>query len=217
FQRHVARLARIVRQACADTGKSAELVVEGENSELDRQVLENMLPPFEHLLRNAVVHGIEDRQARAAAGKPATGRVHIKLKREGAEVLIEVGDDGRGLDLKAIRRKALEQGWGGERREITDQEAMELILRPGFSTAGELTQAAGRGVGMDVVDNEVKKLGGSMRIESTAGKGTRFLIRLPYTLAITHALIVNVGDETFALPLPTVEGITRLSRERILA
>jgi chemosensory pili system protein ChpA (sensor histidine kinase/response regulator) len=176
-----------------------------------------MLPPFEHLLRNAVAHGIEAPQGRAAAGKPATGRVHLKLKREGAEVLIEVGDDGRGLDLKAIRRKALEHGLLGERREITDQEAMELILRPGFSTAGEVTQAAGRGVGMDVVDNEVKKLGGSMRIESTPGQGTRFLIRLPYTLAITHALIVNVGDETFALPLPTVEGITRLSRERILA
>jgi chemosensory pili system protein ChpA (sensor histidine kinase/response regulator) len=217
FQRHVARLARIVRQACADTGKAAELSVEGENSELDRQVLENMLPPFEHLLRNAVAHGIEAPQGRAAAGKPVTGRVHLKLKREGAEVLIEVGDDGRGLDLKAIRRKALEHGLLGERREITDQEAMELILRPGFSTAGEVTQAAGRGVGMDVVDNEVKKLGGSMRIESTPGQGTRFLIRLPYTLAITHALIVNVGDETFALPLPTVEGITRLSRERILA
>jgi chemosensory pili system protein ChpA (sensor histidine kinase/response regulator) len=216
FQRHVSRLARIVRQACADTGKQAELSVEGENSELDRQVLETMLPPFEHLLRNAVVHGIEDPAGRVQAGKPPTGRVHLRLRREGSEVLIEVNDDGRGLDLNAIRRKAHEQGLLAERREITDQEAIELIMRPGFSTAGELTQAAGRGVGMDIVDNEVKKLGGSMRIETTAGRGTRFLIRLPYTLAITHALIVNVGDETFALPLPTVEGITRLSRERIL-
>ena len=216
FQRHVARLQRIVRQACADTRKSAELVVEGENSELDRQVLETMLPPFEHLLRNAVVHGIEDPATRTKKGKPEIGQVRLKLKREGSEVLIEVSDDGAGLNLQAIRRKAYEQGLIAENRQISDEQAMELILQPGFSTAGELTQAAGRGVGMDVVDSEVKKLGGSMRIETTAGQGSRFLIRLPYTLAITHALIVNVGEETFALPLPTVEGITRVSREKIL-
>ncbi len=216
FQRHVSRLQRIVRQACADTRKSAELVVEGENSELDRQVLETMLPPFEHLLRNAVVHGIEDPATRTKKGKPEIGQVRLKLKREGSEVLIEVSDDGAGLNLQAIRRKAYEQGLIAENRQISDEQAMELILQPGFSTAGELTQAAGRGVGMDVVDSEVKKLGGSMRIETTAGQGSRFLIRLPYTLAITHALIVNVGEETFALPLPTVEGITRVSREKIL-
>ena len=216
FQRHVARLARIVRQACADTGKSAELVVEGENNEIDRQVLESMLPPFEHLLRNAVAHGIEDPATRKRRGKPEVGKVSLTIKREGSEVLIGVADDGGGLDLKAIRRKAYEKGLLAENQKITDDQAMELILQPGFSTAGELTQTAGRGVGMDVVDNEIKKLGGSMRIESTAGQSSRFLIRLPYTLAITHALIVNVGDETFALPLPTVEGITRLSREKIL-
>ena len=216
FQRHVARLARIVRQAAADTGKAAELFVEGENNEIDRQVLESMLPPFEHLLRNAVAHGIEAPAARKQRGKPELGRVTLKVKREGSEVLIDVADDGGGLDLAAIRRKALEKGLVADGQKITDDQAIELILQPGFSTAGELTQTAGRGVGMDVVDNEVKKLGGSMRIESTPGQGTRFLIRLPYTLAITHALIVNVGEETFALPLPTVEGITRLSREKIL-
>jgi chemosensory pili system protein ChpA (sensor histidine kinase/response regulator) len=216
FQRHVTRLARIVRQACADTGKAAELIVEGENSEIDRQVLESMLPPFEHLLRNAVAHGIEDAATRKKRGKPDSGKVFLKIKREGSEVIIEVADDGGGLDLQAIRRKAYEKGLLDENQKVTDDQAMELILQPGFSTAGEVTHTAGRGVGMDVVDNEVKKLGGSMRIESMAGQGTRFLIRLPYTLAITHALIVNVGDETFALPLPTVEGITRLSREKIL-
>jgi chemosensory pili system protein ChpA (sensor histidine kinase/response regulator) len=216
FQRHVARLARIVRQACVDTGKSAELLVEGENSEIDRQVLESMLPPFEHLLRNAVAHGIEDAATRSKRGKPETGKVHLRIKREGSEVLIEVADDGGGLDLQAIRRKAYEKGMLAENEKITDDQAIELILQPGFSTAGELTLTAGRGVGMDVVDNEIKKLGGSMRIETVSGQGARFLIRLPYTLAITHALIVNIGDETFALPLPTVEGITRLSREKIL-
>ncbi len=216
FQRHVARLARIVRQACADTGKLAELVVEGENSEIDRQVLESMLPPLEHLLRNAVAHGVEMPAVRKQRNKPEAGKVALKIRREGSEVIVDVGDDGGGLDLAAIRRKAYEKGLIAENQKLTDEQAVEMILRPGFSTASELTQAAGRGVGMDVVDNEVKKLGGSMRIESTAGQGTRFLIRLPYTLAITHALIVNVGDETFALPLPTVEGITRLSREKIL-
>jgi chemosensory pili system protein ChpA (sensor histidine kinase/response regulator) len=153
---------------------------------------------------------------RKQRNKPEAGKVALKIRREGSEVIVDVGDDGGGLDLAAIRRKAYEKGLVAENQKLTDEQAVEMILRPGFSTASELTQAAGRGVGMDVVDNEVKKLGGSMRIESTAGQGTRFLIRLPYTLAITHALIVNVGDETFALPLPTVEGITRLSREKIL-
>ncbi|HUQ51001.1 MAG TPA: Hpt domain-containing protein [Gammaproteobacteria bacterium] len=216
FQRHVPRLQRIVRQACADTGKQAELVVDGEGNEIDRQVLESMLPPFEHLLRNAIAHGIEKPAVRQQRGKPEIGQVLLKIRREGSEVIIEVGDDGGGLDLAAIRRKGYEKGLLAENQRITDEQAMELILQPGFSTASELTQAAGRGVGMDVVDNEIKKLGGSMRIETRTGEGTRFVIRLPYTLAITHALIVNVGEETFALPLPTVEGITRLSRDKIL-
>jgi chemosensory pili system protein ChpA (sensor histidine kinase/response regulator) len=216
FQRHVARLARIVRQISADTGKSAELVVDGAHSELDRQVLESILPALEHLLRNSVVHGLERPAARREAGKAETGTVTLKLRREGSEVLIEVSDDGAGLNLDAIRRKALELRLVSEQQQLSDADAMEFILRPGFSTAGKLTQSAGRGVGMDVVDTEVKKLGGSMRIESERGAGTRFLIRLPYTLAITHALIVNVGDETFALPLPTVEGITRVRREQLL-
>jgi chemosensory pili system protein ChpA (sensor histidine kinase/response regulator) len=216
MQRHVSRLARIVRQAALDTRKSAELVVTGADSELDRQVLDSILPAFEHLLRNAVVHGIEDQARRKRAGKPDTGTVALKLRREGSEVLIEVADDGAGLDLDAIRRKAAEQGLLAEGQTASAEEAIDFILRPGFSTAGALTQAAGRGVGMDVVDNEVKKLGGSMRIETAAGQGTRFIIRLPYTLAVTHALIVNVGEETFALPLPTVEGITRVRREQLL-
>ena len=216
FQRHVPRLARIVRQAASESEKSAELVVEGGEGELDRQVLECMLPPFEHLLRNAVIHGIESPDIRRKKGKPAVGRVTLKLRREGSEVLIEVADDGAGLDLDSVRRKAHEQGLLTEGQEVSDVDAAELILSPGLTTAGKLTQAAGRGVGMDIVDNEVKNLGGSMRIESVPGEGARFLIRLPYTLAITSALIVNVGEETFALPLPTVEGVTRLAKDKLL-
>jgi chemosensory pili system protein ChpA (sensor histidine kinase/response regulator) len=216
FQRYVPRLARIVRQACADTGKLAQLAIEGAQGELDRQVIERMLGPLEHLLRNAVVHGIETPDARRAKHKPDVGRVALKLKREGSEVIIEVADDGAGLNLARIRRKAEELGLLSGGPEISDAEAAELILKPGFTTADELTHAAGRGVGMDVVDNQVKKLGGSLRIESTPNAGARFVLRLPYTLAITHALIVNIGEETFALPLPTVEGVTRVPKDRLL-
>lgn len=216
LQRHVPRLERIVRQVSADTGKLAALQVEGANSELDRQVLNSILPALEHLLRNAVVHGIEKPEIRRQAGKTETGAVHLILRRDGSEVLIELSDDGAGLDLEKIQRIAREQKLIPEGRELSEDEAIELIFKPGLSTAGELTQAAGRGVGMDVVDNEVKKLGGSMRVESKVGEGTRFLLRLPYTLAITQALIVNVGDETFALPLLAIEGITRVKREQLL-
>ncbi|HMB72841.1 MAG TPA: response regulator, partial [Gammaproteobacteria bacterium] len=216
FQRHVTRFARVVRQTAAETGKSAELEVEGATAELDRHVLDSMLPALEHLLRNSVVHGIETPQARASAGKPPQGRIMLRLNREGGEVSIDVEDDGAGLDIAAITRTAIERGVLAEGQTITEKQAAEMILMPGFSTAGKLTQSAGRGVGMDVVDNELKKLGGSMTIESSHGRGTRFRIRLPYTLAITHALIVDVGDETFALPLTTVEGITRVRREHLL-
>jgi chemosensory pili system protein ChpA (sensor histidine kinase/response regulator) len=140
----------------------------------------------------------------------------LRLNREGGEVSIEVADDGGGLDVAAITKTAIERGLLAEGQTITSKQAAEMILMPGFSTAGKLTQSAGRGVGMDVVENELKKLGGSMSIESTPGRGTRFHIRLPYTLAITHALIVDVGEETFALPLTTVEGITRVRREHLL-
>ncbi len=217
FERYVPRLARIVRQACADTGKRAELEIYGAHGELDRQVIEQMLAPLEHLLRNAAVHGIEDAAERGACGKPEIGHIDLSLKRDGSEVIIEVADDGSGLDIDAIRAKARELDLlGDDRTTLADQDIIELILRPGFTTATEVTQAAGRGVGLDVVENQVKKLGGSLRIESEPAKGTRFVLRLPYTLAVTHALIVNVGEETFALPLPTVEGITRVPKDRLL-
>jgi len=215
FQRHVQRLSRIVRQAAADTGKKAELVVEGAAGELDRQVLERMLPPFEHLLRNAVVHGIESPAQRLAAGKDDTGQIVLALRREGAEVIVEVRDDGAGMNIAAIRGKAIALGLIRADQALSDEEAMQLILEPGFSTAENLTQAAGRGVGMDVVATEVKKLGGALHMESTPGQGSRFTIRLPFTLAVSHALIVRISDEYYALPLPTVEGVVRIAREEI--
>jgi chemosensory pili system protein ChpA (sensor histidine kinase/response regulator) len=215
FQRHVSRLTRLVRQAAEEAGKRAELAVEGASGELDRQVLDKMLPPFEHMLRNAVVHGIEDASDRQAAGKPAVGRITIRLHREGAEMVIDVADDGAGLDVDSIRRKAYELDLLTPDSKVSDEEIMDLVLKPGFSTAGSVTQSAGRGVGMDVVANEVKKLGGSLRISSVTGQGTNFTVRLPFTLAITQALIVRTGDEVYALPLPTVEGVARIPRREL--
>jgi chemosensory pili system protein ChpA (sensor histidine kinase/response regulator) len=212
FQRHVQRLTRLVRQAANDTGKRAELVVQGAAAELDRQMLERMVPPLEHMLRNAVVHGIESPSRRASLGKPDVGRISISLERDGAEVVIVVADDGAGISVKLIREKAIAIGLTEAHAKLTDEEAVQLILEPGFSTAGHVTQSAGRGVGMDVVATEVKKLGGGLFIDTTAGKGSRFTIRLPFTLAISQALIVRVAEEAYALPLATVEGVVRLPR-----
>jgi chemosensory pili system protein ChpA (sensor histidine kinase/response regulator) len=212
FQRHVQRLTRLVRQAANDTGKRAELVVQGAAAELDRQMLERMVPPLEHMLRNAVVHGIENPARRASLGKPDVGRISISLERDGAEVVIVVADDGAGISVKLIREKAIAIGLTEAHAKLTDEEAVQLILEPGFSTAGHVTQSAGRGVGMDVVATEVKKLGGGLFIDTTAGKGSRFTIRLPFTLAISQALIVRVAEEAYALPLATVEGVVRLPR-----
>jgi chemosensory pili system protein ChpA (sensor histidine kinase/response regulator) len=174
-----------------------------------------MLPPFEQLLRNAVVHGLETPAERLARGKPETGRIAVSLHREGAEVVIVVRDDGAGMNVRAIREKAVAMGLVDPRQSLTDEEAMQLILEPGFSPAGSVTKAAGRGVGMDVVATEVKKLGGALFIESTPGQGTVFTVRLPFTLAISQSLIVRVVDELYALPLPTVEGIVRLSSQQV--
>ncbi|MDB6083642.1 MAG: hypothetical protein JWN43_1523 [Gammaproteobacteria bacterium] len=212
FQRHVQRLTRLVRQAANDTGKRAELVVQGAAAELDRQMLDRMVAPLEHMLRNSVVHGIEPPERRASQSKPDVGRISVSLTRDGAEVVIVVTDDGGGINVKLIREKAVSLGLIDRHAKLTDEEAVQLILEPGFSTAGHVTQAAGRGVGMDVVATEIKKLGGGLFIESTAGKGSRFTIRLPFTLAISQALIVRVAEEVYALPLATVEGVVRLPR-----
>jgi chemosensory pili system protein ChpA (sensor histidine kinase/response regulator) len=215
FQRHVQRLSRIVRQAASDTGKRAELIVSGASGELDRQVLERMLPPFEHMLRNAVVHGIETPEERVAQGKSDTGTIHLDLQREGAEVMVKVSDDGAGMKLNVIRDKGLALGLIQPGQSLSDEDAMQLILEPGFSTAGSVTQQAGRGVGMDVVATEIKRLGGSLNMETRSGQGTTFTVRLPFTLAISHALVVRTGDEYYALPLPTVEGVLRLSKTEV--
>jgi chemosensory pili system protein ChpA (sensor histidine kinase/response regulator) len=213
FSRQAARLQRLVQQAAAENGKRAEVEFSGIEAELDRNVLERMTAPLEHLMRNAVVHGIEMPDARSYAGKDPTGRIAVTLGREGTQLFIELRDDGRGLDFQAIRDTAVKRGLMPAGVEINDEEAAQFIFMPGFSTARQLTQDAGRGVGMDVVAAEVKQLGGTLEIASETGKGARFLIRLPLTLAMSQALLVGVGGEQFAVPLPSIEGIARVPRE----
>ena len=211
FQRHVPRLARIVRQTATDTGKQAELLVDGASGELDRQVLERLLPPLEHLLRNAVVHGIEAPAQRALRGKPAVGTVRLTLRREGAEIVLVVADDGNGMDLEAIRARARADGLLAPGRDMAEDDLLQLVLEPGFSTATSVTQNAGRGVGMDVVATELRKLGGTLQLHSVAGSGASISLRLPFTMAVTQALVVRIGDDCYALPLPVVDGVVRLT------
>lgn len=216
FSRHAQRLRRIVRQTADEIGKQAELILVGAEGEMDRQVLERVLAPLEHMMRNSVAHGIESPAERQKAGKPEQGTVKIYLHREGSEVVIDISDDGKGLDVDAIRKKAHKQGMLRTDANLSDDDVMQFILEAGFSTAEEVTQTAGRGVGMDVVYSEIKQLGGSLAIHSERGKGARFTIRLPFTLAITQALMVNVAEDLFAIPLPSIEGIVRVSRKDIL-
>ncbi|MDQ2070595.1 hybrid sensor histidine kinase/response regulator [Natronospira bacteriovora] len=215
FSRHAQRLRRLVRQTAAEEGKQVDLRLIGGEGEMDRQVLERIIAPLEHMLRNSVVHGIETPEERDKDGKPEEGLIAIELHREGSEVVIEVMDDGRGLNVQKIRARAEKMGLVKPGVELSEAETIQYILEPGFSTADTITQTAGRGVGMDVVHSEIKQLGGSFHMTSSEGVGSRFTIRLPYTLAITQALMVDVADEVFAIPLPSIEGIVRISKDEI--
>jgi chemosensory pili system protein ChpA (sensor histidine kinase/response regulator) len=215
FARQVQRLLRVVRQTAQENGKQADLQFIGAESELDRNVLERMTAPLEHLLRNAVVHGIEEPATRIAAGKSAGGTIQIRLRREGSQLLVEVADDGAGLNFTAIRNKAVERGLMLADAQLSNDALARFIFEPGFSTARALTQDAGRGIGMDVVASEVKQLGGTLELRSDYGQGTRFLVRLPLTLAVSQALLVDIGDETYAIPLPSIEGVGRIQRAEL--
>ncbi|HEY4531186.1 MAG TPA: Hpt domain-containing protein, partial [Luteimonas sp.] len=213
FDSLVPRLRRVVRQAASDTGKHAQLRLDGAQGELDRNVLERMTAPLEHMLRNAIAHGLEQPDARREAGKPGEGTVRISVRREGSEVVLEVADDGRGLDREAIRRRGIERGLLREDAVLADSDLDSLIFQPGFSTADEVSRLAGRGVGMDVVASEVRQLGGALDIASQRGRGTTFTMRLPQTLAVTQAVFVRIGDTSFAVPIASVRGVGRIARE----
>ena len=211
FSRLVPRLRRIVRQVSSELGKNVSFELDNVEGELDRSVLERMVPPFEHMLRNAVDHGIETPEERIAAGKPETGRIVLTLGREGGDVIIHIADDGRGVNLERVRKKAIERGLMADESQLSDHDIMQFILNAGFSTAENVTQISGRGVGMDVVHSEIKQLGGSMAINSKWGHGTEFVIRLPFTLSVNRALMIEIGSDKYAVPLSSIEGIVRVS------
>lgn len=211
FSRLVPRLRRIVRQVSAELGKQVDLVFSNVEGELDRSMLERMVAPLEHMLRNAVDHGIETPEQRAATGKPERGRINVALAREGSEVVLTIGDDGAGINLMKVRQKAVESGLMRPDAELSNNEILQFILQAGFSTADKVTQISGRGVGMDVVSAEIKQIGGTVHISSQAGRGTEFVVRLPFTVSVNRALMVKIGEDLFALPLNTIEGIVRLS------
>ncbi|URX60995.1 Hpt domain-containing protein [Luteibacter anthropi] len=210
FDAMVPNLRRTLRQVAGDVGKRAQLVVEGANGEMDRNMLERIKAPFEHMLRNAVAHGIETPEAREAAGKSPEGTVRIQVAREATEIVVRLSDDGAGMDRDAIREKAVERGLLRADTRVSDEQLYRLIQVPGFSTAEKVTQVAGRGVGMDVVANEIKQLGGTLDIESHRGQGTTFVMRLPFTLAVTQALIVRIGETSFAIPMTSVHGVSQV-------
>jgi chemosensory pili system protein ChpA (sensor histidine kinase/response regulator) len=211
FDTMVPNLRRTLRQAAQEQHKNAQLYVDGAHGEMDRNLLDRIKAPFEHMLRNAIAHGIETPAERRKAGKPAEGSVHIRVAREATEVVVRVSDDGRGLNRAAIRKRGIERGLLRQETKPSDNQLLSLITQPGFSTAGKVTQLSGRGVGMDVVANEIKQLGGSLSIESEEGKGTTFVLRLPFTLAVTQAILVRIGEATFAIPMTSVQGVARVN------
>jgi chemosensory pili system protein ChpA (sensor histidine kinase/response regulator) len=210
------RLFRVARQSAKDVDKRVNLDIRGSNVELDRSVLERMAAPFEHLLRNAIAHGVESREARAAAGKSETGELLVQVAQEGNEVVIAFSDDGGGLDLARIKAKAISVGLLDKDEQITDVQIADLIFEPGFSTAEALTELSGRGVGMDVVQSEAQSLGGRVDLHSEPGKGSRFTIRLPLTLAVTQVVVLAAGGKTYALPSILVEQVLQM-KEHALA
>lgn len=198
------RYPRLVRDFCRKTGKKIELVIKGEETELDKTVIEMIGDPLTHIIRNSVDHGIEEPKSRIAAGKSEVGTITLDAYHEGNHIAITVTDDGAGLNIQKIYQKALEKGLISEREEISEKDIANLIFLPGFSTADQISDISGRGVGMDVVKKALNSLGGIVDIKTKLGEGTSFIIRLPLTLAIIQALLVEVGKEMYAVPLASV-------------
>jgi chemosensory pili system protein ChpA (sensor histidine kinase/response regulator) len=209
------RLYRIVRQTSKELNKRANLDIQGGEVELDRSVLDRMTAPFEHLLRNAIAHGLESQEERTREGKEALGQVQVSLAQEGNEVVFSVSDDGAGINLNRLRHRAQELGLVQPGATISDEDAMLLIFNAGISTATEVTEISGRGVGMDVVRNEIVALGGQISVHSERGKGTRFTIRLPLTLAVAQILMARAGPEYYAIPSVMVEQVLHVKPDAL--
>ena len=208
------KFPRVVRDLSLACDKQAALVMEGKHTELDKTLLESIKDPLTHLVRNSVDHGIETPAERIAAGKPAEGTVRLRAYHEGGQVIIEISDDGRGIDPQIIRRKAAEKGLLGRRTDdngsYTDREIVNMIFQPGFSTAETVTNISGRGVGMDVVRTNIESIGGSVDVQSTVGVGTVFKIKIPLTLAIIPALVVTCDDDRFAIAQVSLRELVRI-------
>ncbi|MGA2811616.1 MAG: chemotaxis protein CheA [Candidatus Acidiferrum sp.] len=211
------RFPRVVRDVAKQCGKDVALEISGQNTDLDKSILDALAEPLMHLVRNAVDHGIESADARVAAGKPARGTIHLKAYHQGTQVVIEVRDDGQGIDLTRIRSRALQSGFlkPEEAERLTESEALNLIFESGFSTAAEVTAVSGRGVGMDVVRTVLDRLKGTVHVSSHPGRGTAIQLRAPLTLASIQTLLFRVGGRLFAIPLSSVVEITRTQERDI--
>jgi two-component system chemotaxis sensor kinase CheA len=211
------KFPRIVRDLSRDLNKEVELLIYGEETEVDKSVIESIHDPLVHLIRNAIDHGIETPQERKAVGKPEKGKVILRAEHEGNFIVITVEDDGRGIDPERVRRKAVEKKIITEQEasSISDRDALNLIFLPGFSTASKVTNVSGRGVGLDVVKANITKLNGMIDVQSTLGQGTKFILKLPLTLAIIQGLLVDVCGEIFIIPLSSVIEVVRIPRSQV--
>jgi two-component system chemotaxis sensor kinase CheA len=209
------RFPRLVRDLSKSLNKKINLVIEGEDTELDKSVIEDLLDPIMHSVRNSIDHGIESAEDRIEAGKPEEGMVLLKAANEGNMIVIEIGDDGKGIDVEAVKAKAVERGIISPNKILTDIEAFNLIFEPGFSTAKQITSISGRGVGLDVVRRQIDNLNGTVTVNSERGKGTKFIIKLPLTLAIIQGLLVRVGHEIYSIPITSVIESLRIKPEEI--
>jgi two-component system chemotaxis sensor kinase CheA len=209
------RFRRLTHDLATTTGKDFDFIVEGEETELDKTVVERLTDPLVHMLRNSVDHGLEDPETRRKAGKPERGQVILSASHAGAEVVIEIIDDGRGMNEEAIRKRAIERGLITEDSDMARRDLLKLVLEPGFSTAAQVTALSGRGVGADVVKQAIESLNGTIEIESEPGEGTVFTMRLPLTLAIIEGLLIDVAGERYAIPLLAVEQILELPEDMV--
>ena len=211
------KLPRLVREVTKEMGKEIELVLVGEETELDKSLIEELNDPMVHLMRNAADHGVEMPQERLAMGKPAKGTVTVRAEHEGNHIVISIEDDGKGMNPEKLKQKALEKGMitETEARDMSAQEAFKLIFAPGFSTAQKVTNVSGRGVGMDVVRTNIQRLKGRIDIESEINKGSKFIMKLPLTLAIIQALLVEANKEVFSIPLDSVLEVVRVGQNEI--
>jgi two-component system chemotaxis sensor kinase CheA len=213
------RFPRMVRDLAREMGKEVEFVVEGKETELDRTVIDEIGEPLVHLLRNALDHGIETPEERIKKGKPPVGLLRLEARHEGNNVVIEVEDDGRGIDVEKVRKKAIAMGLLSEKEKeesyLDEKALLNLIFQPGFSTADEVTDVSGRGVGMDVVKSKIESLNGTIEIETRKDLGTKVKVTLPLTLAIIQALLVNVGSEQYAIPLSSIDETTSVTPDQI--